>query len=261
MTHSSGRTQHFYDDYWPRNIPDREKTRSHVRAIVPVQRYERALDGGCGTGVCSLALCELSDLVVGVDISGGSLRTARELSRATYATNLTLCQASLLELPFPANTFDLVFSWGVIHHTANPVRALDELVRVLRPAGTLVLAVYLRTPLTVVHELIRHGCLRLPSRMRSPVIKGVAGVVRLAEMLGHANNVRDDNPLIESQVEDWYFVPEKHFFTVEEMGELFRERGLTFEVVCRQTGRFRSSSNFIVRGVRRPIHPSANCDG
>ena len=45
-------------------------------------------------------------------------------------------------------------------------------------------------------------------------------------------------------------MPEKHFFTIEEMGRLFKARGLTYEVVCEQTGRFRSSSNFIVRGVR-----------
>lgn len=39
------------------------------------------------------------------------------------------------------------------------------------------------------------------------LIRGVARAVRCGERLGHTNNVRDDNPLIESQVEDWYFVP------------------------------------------------------
>ena len=38
---------------------------------------------------------------------------------------------------------------------------------------------------------------------------------------------------------------------IEEMRRLFEERGLTYEVVCEQTGRYKSSSNFIVRGVLR----------
>src|SRR5207302_5536725 len=117
-----------------------------------------------------------------------------------------------------------------------------------QPGGILVLAVYLKTPLTFVHEAIRHVCLCIPRRMRRPLISGVTRLVKLGEHLGHTTNVRDDNPLIQSQVEDWYFVPEKHFFGIEEMRALFRQRGLSFEVVCEQTGRFRSSSNFIVRG-------------
>ncbi len=225
-------------------------TRDHVFDVVPEGQYKRALDGGCGTGVCSLALAEIADEVVGFDLSSGSLNTARKLAQDLGITNITFKQGSLLEIPFEAKTFDLVFSWGVIHHTTNPIRALDELVRILEPGGTLVLAVYLKTPLTFMHEGIRHACLRIPRRMRRPVINGVTQFVRLGERLGHTTNVRDDNGLIQSQVEDWYFVPEKHFFSISEMRALFHERGLSFQVACEQTGRFRSSSNFIVRGKR-----------
>ncbi|MGH2367854.1 MAG: class I SAM-dependent methyltransferase, partial [Chloroflexota bacterium] len=229
------RTQAFYDGYWPKNVPDHQKTREHIRAIVPAGRYRRALDGGCGTGVCSLALAELADEVVSVDLSLGSIGTAVGLSHTAGVSNMTPCQASLLELPLAPDSFDLVFSWGVIHHTVDPVRALNELVRVLRPGGTLVLAVYLKTRLTFVHEAIRHVCLRLPPALRRPILRSFADLVRLGERFGHTTNVRDDNPLIESQVEDWYFVPEKHFFAIEEMRALFQERGLTYEVVCEQT--------------------------
>jgi ubiquinone/menaquinone biosynthesis C-methylase UbiE len=242
------RTKAFYDGYWPRNVPDYEKTREHVRDIVPDRRYRRALDGGCGTGVCSMALSEMADEVVAFDLSTGSLRTAQQLAKHLDIDNIRFENGSLLDIPFPDSSFDLVFSWGVIHHTPDPVRALDELVRVLEPGGTLVLAVYLKTPLMYVHEAIRFACLRIPKRYRRPIIRSVANLVRVAERLGKRTNVRDDNPLIESQVEDWYFVPEKHFYSIKEMHRLFRERGLTYEVVCEQTGRLRSSSNFIVRG-------------
>ena len=60
---------------------------------------------------------------------------------------------------------------------------------------------------------------------------------------------RKDNPTIESLVEDWYFVPEKHLYSIGKMRRLFKKRGLTYQVVSSHTGRFRSTSNFIVRGI------------
>ena len=234
-------TRAFYDTYWPRNVPDPARTAEHVRAIVPPGPFRRALDAGCGTGVRSLALAERSRQVVGLDLSLGSLRTARRFQPR-------LCQASLLQAPLADRSFDLVFCWGVIHHTSDPIRALDELVRVLEPGGTLVLAVYLRTWLTPLHELARWVCLRLPRAWRPVVVVGLAGLVRARARLSPLATARDDNPLIESQVEDWFFVPEKHFFSLEQMARLFAERGLSFELLDAHTGRFRSSSNFVVRG-------------
>lgn len=245
---STTQTQSFYDRYWPQNVPDWQKTREHVRSLLPDGHIEAALDGGCGTGVCSLALAERALTVTAVDISAGSLATARRLARETGRCNIRFCQGSLLDLPLPSESFDLVFSWGVIHHTVDPVGALDELVRVQRPGGTLVLAVYLKTWLTPVHEAVRHACMRVPPGARGPILRAFADLVRLAERLGKTTNVRADNGRIESQVEDWYFVPEKHFFSIAEMERLFEQRGLAFELLCPRTGRFRSSSNFIVRG-------------
>lgn len=244
-------TKGFYDSYWPANLPDFQKTREHVFSLLPSgKNFQLALDGGCGTGVCSLALAERTKKVVAVDISTGSLNTAASLAKQLKKENIEFRQASLLELPFDDETFDLVFSWGVIHHTVDPIKALDELVRVLKKDGVLILAVYLKTGLTFFHEAIRRLCLDSPAFMKKPFIKAVGLFVRVGERLGKDTNVRADNPLISSQIEDWFFVPEKHFFTVEEMQRLFNKRGLTFELLCAQTGRFKSSSNFIVRGMK-----------
>ena len=195
------KTQHtksFYDTYWPANVPDYAKTRNHVCDVVPAGHYERAFDGGCGTGVCSLALAEMADEVVAFDISSGSLRTAEGLARKLDKSNIQFKQGSLLNIPLPDNSFDLVWSWGVIHHTVNPVRALDELVRILEPGGTLVLAVYLKTNLTFAHETVRRICLRLPKPAKKYVLKSFTGLTKLGERFGYTTNVRDDNPLIES---------------------------------------------------------------
>jgi ubiquinone/menaquinone biosynthesis C-methylase UbiE len=245
------RTRRFYDSYWPANVPDAARTREHVFSLLGAGDYDHALDGGCGTGVCSLALAERARRVTSIDLSGGSLRTARGLADDAGRSNLRFVQTSLLALPFPDRTFDLAWSWGVIHHTTDPLAALGELVRVMRPGGTLVLAVYLKTRLTWLQEAIRMVCLRMPRPLARAFIAAVAAFVALAERLGKRTRARDDNPRIASQVEDWFFVPEKHFYSIPEMARLFAARGLSFELLCPRTGRFKSSSNFIVRGVKR----------
>ena len=244
-------TRAFYDAYWPANVPDYRRTREHILAALPEAEFDRALDAGCGTGVCSLALAERAGRVVGFDISGGSLRTARRLADGTGAKRIAFAQGSLLQVPFSDAIFDLVWSWGVVHHTADPARALDELARVLRPGGTLVLALYWRTLLTPLHEAMRRLCLRLGPAGRRRFIAAAGAAVRGAMALGWRHQTRDDNPDVRSQVEDWFFVPEKHFFTPRQAAALLAERGITCEVVDRRTGRFKSSSNFVVRGVKR----------
>ncbi len=113
------------------------------------------------------------------------------------------------------------------------------------------LAVYLKTPLTPVHEFIRHTCLRTPKQWRKAILGFFTGLTKVAERVGFRPRSRDDVLRIKSLIEDWYFVPEKHFFSIRELHQLFADRGLTYKVVEAQTGRFRSTSNFIVRGKKR----------
>jgi len=240
----------FYDNYWPQNVPDYKKTREHVFEIVPNRRYKKAFDGGCGTGVNSLAIAEMADSVVAFDLSSGSLETAKELAKGLEIENIKFEEGSLLEIPYEDASFDLAYSWGVIHHTVDPEKAFHELVRILEPGGYLVLAVYLQTGLTFVHEAIRKTCLMMPGWMKRIFIKTVALGVGAIEKIKKLNVVRDDNPFIESKIEDWFFVPEKHYFTIAEMKRLYEENGLTFELLCEKTGRFKSTSNFIVRGKK-----------
>ncbi len=243
-------TRALYDAHCSANVRDYRRTREHVLAAVPQAAFARALDAGCGTGVCSLALAERAGRVVAFDLSDGSLRTARRLAEGAGAERFTFAQGSLLQLPFRDAAFDLVWSWGVVHHTADPARALDELARVLRPGGTLVLALYWRTFLTPLHEAVRHGCLRLGAAGRRRAITAIGAAVRAAMAAGFRHQTRDDNPDVRAQVENWFFVPEKYFFTPRRAAALLAERGLTCELVDRRTGRFKSSSNFVVRGQK-----------
>jgi 2-polyprenyl-6-hydroxyphenyl methylase/3-demethylubiquinone-9 3-methyltransferase len=250
MEKGAKETQAFYDSYWPNNVPNYERTREHVFSLLPAASFTAALDAGAGTGVCTLALAERARIAVGVDLSGNSLRIARELAGRLGRANASFSQGDLHRLPFGDNTFDVVHSWGVVDHTLVPRQVMAELARVLRPGGYLIVAVYLKTWLTPIHELSRSVCLRTPFFPRRAFIRGIGEFVRLLERRRSMINVRDDNINVEAQAEDWFFAPVKHFFSIEDMRQIYTGLGLSFQVLVERTGRFKSSSDFIVRGQK-----------
>ena len=252
MEKGTRETQAFYDSYWPSNVPDHERTRKHVFSLLPDVPMYCALDAGAGSGVCTLALAERARIAIGVDLSGGSLQTARHLASEVGRTNVTFSQSDLQRLPFDDETFDLVYSWGVVDHAVAPRRTMSEMVRVLRPGGYLIIAVYLKTWLTPLHELSRYVCLYMPFFPRRLFIRSIGAFVRFLERRRDMINLRDDNTSVEAQAEDWFFAPVKHFFSIDEMRQIYTGLGLSFEVLAKRTGRFRSTSDFIVRGQKTP---------
>jgi ubiquinone/menaquinone biosynthesis C-methylase UbiE len=63
-------------------------------------------------------------------------------------------------LPFADTSFDLVYSWGVLHHTPNTKRALDEIRRVLKPRGEARVMLYSRRSWVAFGAWLRYAALR-----------------------------------------------------------------------------------------------------
>lgn len=109
------------------------------------------LDLGCGIGTQSLAFARRGAAVVGVDISRESIEVAKRRTKAedlAYLAHFVVDDIeNLRRLPILSNhnnAYDLVYSFGVIHHTPHPERAVTEAFRVLKPGGELRLMVYNR---------------------------------------------------------------------------------------------------------------------
>jgi SAM-dependent methyltransferase len=97
------------------------------------------LDAGCGAGFAGLALAPSCRSVVGIDITGAMLETAREVAASRGVENARYEYGDACKLPFEAGSFDIVLSRFCAHHYADPVAAVAESWRVLRPGGRLVL--------------------------------------------------------------------------------------------------------------------------
>lgn len=103
----------------------------------------RILDCGIGTGAF-LSAC--SDMVGGtpelhgLDVSKAMIDEAEE-ALALQGLNASLVQGDIRALPYPNNHFDIVLAAHVVEHIGDPMLALAEMVRVLKPGGTLLLCV------------------------------------------------------------------------------------------------------------------------
>lgn len=106
----------------------------------------RALDIGSGSGLSSLVMHQLGADVVAFDYDADSVACTEELRRryAPNATNWRVMRGSALDAEFMAGlgTFDLVYSWGVLHHTGDMWRAIELAEARVTPGGTLLLALY-----------------------------------------------------------------------------------------------------------------------
>jgi ubiquinone/menaquinone biosynthesis C-methylase UbiE len=97
----------------------------------------RVLDVGCGPGSIALGLAEVvtPGEVVGVDLQPAQVEQARALAAERGVANARFEAANIYELPFPNGSFDAVLAHTVLMGLREPVRALQELRRVLRPGG------------------------------------------------------------------------------------------------------------------------------
>src|SRR5215211_3814663 len=100
----------------------------------------RVLEIGAGSARDSLCLAELGAQAVAVDYSSPALELARR-GMEQRGVMLALVQADGFRLPFQSDSFDAVFSQGVMEHFADPRPLLDEQRRILRVGGVLLVDV------------------------------------------------------------------------------------------------------------------------
>ena len=112
---------------------------------------KRILDAGCGSGRMIRALSTYGCEVVGIDLS--DVRLAYSLNKGTAQSHVLL--ADIFRLPFPQETFDIVWSEGVIHHTPDPQGAFRCLADVTKPGGTCYVWVYGRSPQERLRRLLK----------------------------------------------------------------------------------------------------------
>jgi arsenite methyltransferase len=104
---------------------------------------EHVLDLGCGAGTDTLVAAQMvapAGRVTGIDMTPEMLSKAQAAAAAMGATNVDFVEGDVEQLPFPAESFDVAISNGVIDLIPDKDAVFAELFRVLRPGGRLQIA-------------------------------------------------------------------------------------------------------------------------
>ena len=166
-------------EYWNRHIHDLDITRHpvgsrgffddldeyhfeklhHLLRLVAFDGYRgrMVLEVGCGAGVDLARFARGGATVAGVDLAASAI----DLARANFEQQGLDGRFEIADgerLPFPANSFDLVYAHGVVQYTVDPRRLVEECRRVLKPGGEAVFQVYNRISwLNALSKLMQVG--------------------------------------------------------------------------------------------------------
>lgn len=134
----------------------------HIPAFADFPRWQgkRVLEVGCGIGTDSINFARAGAELTAVDLSGESLELARQRAEVMgVADRIEFVQANAEELTSAVSgpPYDLLYSFGVIHHTPRPERALAEMRALAAPGATLKVMVYHRLSWKVLWILLAEG--------------------------------------------------------------------------------------------------------
>ncbi len=152
-------------------------TKQFLDWIVPVQQEffkgKIILDAGCGKGRhCVVSSTFQAEEIIGVDLASGSVNSAFRNTKEFQ--NVHIIQADLYNLPFKDETFDYIYSVGVLHHTPDPKRTFTCLVQKLK-RGTVISAwVYGREGNWWIVHLLNPIRTYITSKLPLAVVKGIA---------------------------------------------------------------------------------------
>ena len=233
----------FYDVVWTKYLPEVEEQKTFLRKYIGLKNIEgkKILDAGCGTGVAAVCFKLLgAKKVYAIDYSEGALETAKKLAEK-HNVEIKFSRDNLLKLKLNEK-FDIIHSFGVLHHTGNTRKAFDNLIKLLKPKGKFYVALYLKTPLTFLQQSARFVLRKLPQQYWIPVSRALKGLF----VKGSKRTVRgfDD----EGDMLDWFFVPHRTHHTPKEINKWFKEHKMESNLLIGKTGRFASTSNFMMVG-------------
>lgn len=160
-------TREYFDEVEARKY----RVEPHTPPFADFPRWngKRVLELGCGIGTDTINFARAGAEVTAVDLSGESLRLCRRRFEV-FGLGARFYQANVEELSsvVPVEPYDLVYAFGVLHHTPNPRRAVEEIRRYMRPGSELRVMLYAR--ISWKNLLVRLGRVQPEAQPDCPVV-------------------------------------------------------------------------------------------
>ncbi|MDX8455986.1 methyltransferase domain-containing protein [Mesorhizobium sp. VK9D] len=183
-----------------------------LRRLVGDLEGKTFLDIGCGSGLHSAAALRLgATRVQALDYDAGCVETTRAvLSRFAPDARWSAEPADILDRSsLPSGTFDVVYSWGVLHHTGDMWTAIRNTAGFVGPGGKFGIAIYLKTPLCGLWEVEKrlyssHRWLRPPVKALFVSAYISARTLRHRDAISFVKNYRARRGMeFLADVDDW----------------------------------------------------------
>lgn len=263
-----------YSHLWRSVEPEQVSAQTHMEHVQealgePVVQGSLGLDAGsgCGPDTASMARRYPSVEILSLDISEGVYRTKHATA---MLPNVHVIRASILALPLRPGLCDFGYSFGVLHHTTDPQRGLQEIVRVLKANARVTLYLYedhadnpwKAAPLKAVTAL-RQLTTKLQPRILSAlcyllspfVVVAFSIPARVLSRFGPTRALADQMPFnfgtslfsVQGDLVDRFGAPIEIRYSRDGVIALLQTCGLT-EI---RTTRLRTSAGWVARGVTR----------
>ncbi|MBK8466041.1 MAG: class I SAM-dependent methyltransferase [Chloracidobacterium sp.] len=199
------KTRAEYEDFFQRYDDYRYSTEPHILSNLDRVDFsgKRVLEIGLGQGADSEQIARRGGIFSGVDLTDEAVKRTRMRFSLHSLSHERIEQASALELPFADDSFDIVFSHGVLHHIPEIKVAEKEIYRVLKPNGQLVIMLYAKRSLNYLLSI---------SGLRRLGLLGLYGLgVKADGIYGeHLDNAR--------KIGIWKYLSMKNFINVSTDG-------------------------------------------
>ncbi|HKN51304.1 MAG TPA: methyltransferase domain-containing protein [Amycolatopsis sp.] len=167
--------ENLHHGYWDDESDDSSLEDAAIRltdklaGMLTIKPGARLLDIGCGVGAPAIRLATEHDIeAVGISIAQGQIERANERAAAAgLADRLNFQVADAMELPFPEESFDIVWAMESLHHMPDRWHVIRQAARLLRPGGQLAITDFMlrstggKTADASSVDLVRMGALKL----------------------------------------------------------------------------------------------------
>lgn len=138
-----GEVEKFSREWFEKVETHRYQVEPFIHSVVQFTRHhgKKLLEVGVGAGTDHLQWARAGLDCHGVDLTDEAIETTRRRLEV-YGLSSNLQRIDAETLPFEDNSFDVVYSWGVIHHSEHPEKIIAEIHRVLKKGGTFIGMMY-----------------------------------------------------------------------------------------------------------------------
>lgn len=162
------------------------------------------LDIGCGSGIFSIAAHQMgASKVIGIDINPNSIKSSLENCRRfapKSKINFKKCSVLHVKKLNELGKFDIVYAWGVLHHTGSMWKAMHNTANQVKPSGTLVVSIYNQHFTSPLWKIIKWSYNRIPRPLQKVMLIFFSGIIYITKLI-----TTKRNPLIKERGMDFWF--------------------------------------------------------